>query len=161
MTTAIYPGRFDPVTAGHLDILQRASYLFENVVMAVFEAPQKQTMFSTEERVQLIREAAAGLSNVEVRSFSGLVVDYAQAQGATAIVRGIRMHADFESEFEMALMNRKLAPNVDVVCLMTDGRYQFVRASLLKEVAMLGGDIRGLAPDNVIAALAERFGQHR
>ncbi|MXW30566.1 MAG: pantetheine-phosphate adenylyltransferase [Chloroflexi bacterium] len=161
MTTAIYPGRFDPVTAGHLDILQRASYLFENVVMAVFEAPQKQTMFSTEERVQLIREAAAGLSNVEVRSFSGLVVDYAQAQGATAIVRGIRMHADFESEFEMALMNRKLAPNVDVVCLMTDGRYQFVRASLLKEVAMLGGDIRGLAPDNVIAALAERFGQQR
>ena len=161
MTTAIYPGRFDPVTAGHLDILQRASCLFEKVVMAVFEAPQKQTMFSTEERVQLIREAAAGLSNVEVRSFSGLVVDYAQAQGATAIVRGIRMHADFESEFEMALMNRKLAPNVDVVCLMTDGRYQFVRASLLKEVAMLGGDIRGLAPDNVIAALAERFGQQR
>lgn len=159
MTTAIYPGRFDPVTAGHLDILQRASYLFEKVVMAVFEAPQKQTTFSTEERVQLIREAAAGLSNVEVRSFSGLVVDYAQAQGATAIVRGIRMHADFESEFEMALMNRKLAPNVDVVCLMTDGRYQFVRASLLKEVAMLGGDIRGLAPDNVIAALAERFAQ--
>ena len=161
MTTAIYPGRFDPVTAGHLDILQRASYLFEKVVMAVFEAPQKQTMFSTEERVRLIREAAAGLENVEVRSFSGLVVDYAQAQDAKAIVRGIRMHADFESEFEMALMNRKLAPNVDVVCLMTDGRYQFVRASLLKEVAMLGGDIRGLAPDNVIAALAERFGQQQ
>ncbi len=161
MTTAIYPGRFDPVTAGHLDILQRASYLFEKVIMAVFEAPQRQTTFSTEERVGLIREASAGLSNVEVRSFSGLVVDYAQAQQATAIVRGIRMHADFESEFEMALMNRKLAPNVDVVCLMTDGRYQFVRASLLKEVAMLGGDIRGLAPDNVIAALAERFGQQR
>ena len=159
MTTAVYPGRFDPVTAGHLDILQRASYLFEKVIMAVFEAPEKQTMFSTEERVRLIREASAGLPNVEVRSFSGLVVDYAQAQGATAIVRGIRMHADFEYEFEMALMNRKLAPNVDVVCLMTDGRYQFVRATLLKEVARLGGDIRGLAPDNVIAALAERFAQ--
>ena len=158
MTVAIYPGRFDPVTAGHLDILQRASYLFERVIMAVFEAPERQTLF-TAERVSLIQEAAAGLSNVEVRSFSGLVVDYAQAQQATAIVRGIRMHADFEYEFEMALMNRKLAPNVDVVCLMTDGRYQFVRATLLKEVARLGGDIRGLAPDNVIAALAERFGQ--
>ncbi len=159
MTTAIYPGRFDPVTAGHLDILQRASHLFEKVVMAVFEAPERQTLFTTEERVRLIEEAAAGLPNVEVRSFSGLVVDYAQAQGATAIVRGIRMHADFEYEFEMALMNRKLAPNVDVVCLMTDGRYQFVRATLLKEVARLGGDIGGLAPDNVIAALAERFGK--
>ena len=159
MTTAIYPGRFDPVTAGHLDILQRASHLFEKVVMAVFEAPERQTLFTTEERVRLIEAAAAGLSNVEVRSFSGLVVDYAQAQGATAIVRGIRMHADFEYEFEMALMNRKLAPNVDVVCLMTDGRYQFVRATLLKEVARLGGDISGLAPDNVIAALAERFGK--
>ena len=161
MTTAIYPGRFDPMTAGHLDILQRASYLFEKVIMAVFEAPEKQTMFSTAERVSLIQEAAAGLSNVEVRSFSGLVVDYAQAQQAKAIVRGIRMHADFENEFEMALMNRKLAPNVDVVCLMTDGRYQFVRATLLKEVARLGGDIQGLAPDNVIAALAERFGQQQ
>ena len=159
MTTAIYPGRLDPVTAGHLDILQRASHLFEKVVMAVFEAPERQTLFTTEERVRLIEEAAAGLPNVEVRSFSGLVVDYAQAQGATAIVRGIRMHADFEYEFEMALMNRKLAPNVDVVCLMTDGRYQFVRATLLKEVARLGGDISGLAPDNVIAALAERFGK--
>ena len=161
MTTAIYPGRFDPMTAGHLDILQRASYLFEKVIMAVFEAPEKQTMFSTAERVSLIQEAAAGLSNVEVRSFSGLVVDYAQAQQAKAIVRGIRMHADFENEFEMALMNRKLAPNVDVVCLMTDGRYQFVRATLLKEVARLGGDIQGLAPDNVIAALAERFEQQQ
>ena len=159
MTTAIYPGRFDPVTAGHLDILQRASHLFEKVVMAVFEAPERQTLFTTEERVRLIEEAAAGLPNVEVRSFSGLVVDYAQAQDATAIVRGIRMHADFEYEFEMALMNRKLAPDLDVVCLMTDGRYQFVRATLLKEVARLGGDISGLAPDNVIAALAERFGE--
>ena len=159
MTTAVYPGRFDPVTAGHLDILQRASHLFDRVIMAVFEAPERQTLFTTEERVRLIEEAAGGLPNVEVRSFSGLVVDYAQAQGATAIVRGIRMHADFEYEFEMALMNRKLAPNVDVVCLMTDGRYQFVRATLLKEVARLGGDIGGLAPDNVIAALAERFGQ--
>ena len=159
MTVAIYPGRFDPVTAGHLDILQRASYLFERVIMAVFEAPERQTLFTTEERVRLIQEAAAGLSNVEVRSFSGLVVDYAQAQHATAIVRGIRMHADFEYEFEMALMNRKLAPDLDVVCLMTDIQYQFVRASLLKEVVRLGGNVSGLAPDSVIAALKDRFGQ--
>lgn len=159
MITAIYPGRFDPVTAGHLDILQRASRLFDKVIIAVFEAPEARTTFSADERVGLIREAAAGIPNVEAQAFSGLVVDYAKARQATAIVRGIRMHADFEYEFEMALMNRRLAPDLDVVCLMTDGRYQFVRASLLKEVARLGGDIAGLVPENVIAALRERFAQ--
>jgi len=159
MTTAIYPGRFDPVTAGHLDIVQRASRLFERVVIAVFETPEKQTMFSTGERIALFEEALRGTPNADVKSFSGLVVDYAHAQKAAAIVRGIRMNADFEFEFEMALMNRRRAPDIDVVCLMADVRYQFVRASLLKEVARLGGDIQGLAPDNVIAALKQRFEQ--
>ncbi len=159
MTIAIYPGRFDPVTAGHLDIVQRASRLFERVVVAVFEAPEKQTMFSTDERVSMFEAALGDSAGVEVKSFHGLIVDYARAQQATAIVRGIRMNADFEYEFEMALMNRKLAPDLDVVCLMTDIQYQFVRASLLKEVARLGGDIGGLAPDSVIAALKDRFGQ--
>ena len=159
MTTAIYPGRFDPVTAGHLDIVQRASRLFERVIVAVFEAPEKQTMFSTNERMSMFEAALGDSAGVEVKSFQGLIVDYARAQEATAIVRGIRMNADFEYEFEMALMNRKLAPDLDVVCLMTDIQYQFVRASLLKEVARLGGDIGGLAPDSVIAALKDRFGQ--
>ena len=159
MTIAIYPGRFDPVTAGHLDIIRRAAQLFEKVVIAVFEAPERQTTFSTEERVAMFREAAAGISNIEVKSFSGLVVDYARVEQASAIVRGIRMNADFEYEYGMALMNRRLAPDIDVVCLMTDVQYQFVRASLLKEVARLGGNIQGLAPDNVIAALKARFDQ--
>ncbi len=158
MTTAIYPGRFDPATAGHLDIVRRAARLFDRVIVAVFEAPERQTTFTTEERVGLFSDAIGGASGVEVKSFSGLVVDYAHAQQAGVIVRGIRMNADFEYEFEMALMNRKLAPDLDVVCLMTDIQYQFVRASLLKEVARLGGDIGGLAPDNVIAALKQRFG---
>lgn len=158
MSTAIYPGRFDPVTAGHLDIVQRAAKLFDKVVVSVFDAPEKQTLFTTEERMALFREAVGGVPNIEVKPFKGLVVHHARQEGAIAIVRGIRMNADFEYEFEMALMNRRLAPDIDVVCLMTDIQYQFVRASLIKEVARLGGDIEGLAPPNVIAALKERFG---
>ena len=155
--TAIYPGRFDPVTAGHLDIVTRGAALFDKVIISVFEAPERQTLFTTEERMALFSDAIKGIKGIEVRSFSGLVVDWARKVGAKAIVRGIRMNADFEYEFEMALMNRKLAPEVDVVCLMTDIQYQFVRASLIKEVARLGGDISGLAPPNVIAALRDKF----
>ena len=159
MTVAIYPGRFDPVTAGHLDIVQRAAKLFERVVVAVFEAPDHDTLFSADERIALFREATKAVEGVEVKGFGGLVVDCARAEGAGAIVRGIRMTADFEYEFEMALMNKKLAPDIDVVCLITDIQYQFVRATLLKEVARLGGDIAGLAPANVISALKERLGR--
>ena len=158
MTVAIYPGRFDPVTAGHLNIVQRAARLFDRLIVAVLEAPEQQTLFTTAERVELFLEAAVDVPDLQVQSFGGLVVDYAHEVGAAVIVRGIRMNADFEYEFEMALMNRKLAPDIDVVCLMTDIQYQFVRASLLKEVARLGGDIGGLAPPNVIAALRDRFG---
>ncbi len=159
MTVAIYPGRFDPVTAGHLDIVQRAAKLFERVVVAVFEARDHDTLFSAEERIAMFRDATKAGRGVEVKGFGGLVVDCARAEGAGAIVRGIRMTADFEYEFEMALMNKKLAPDIDVVCLITDIQYQFVRATLLKEVARLGGDIEGLAPTNVITALKERLGR--
>ncbi|MCH7481607.1 MAG: pantetheine-phosphate adenylyltransferase [Chloroflexi bacterium] len=159
MTVAIYPGRFDPVTAGHLDIVQRAAKLFDRVVVAVFEAPDRDTLFSADERIAFFRDAAKAIEGVEVKGFGGLVVDCARAEGAGAIVRGIRMTADFEYEFEMALMNKKLAPDIDVVCLITDIQYQFVRATLLKEVARLGGDISGLAPTNVITALKERLGR--
>lgn len=158
MTVAIYTGRFDPVTAGHLDIVSRAAKLFDTVIVAVFEAPGSQTTFSAEERRNLFEEAVGGKSGIEVRTFSGLAVDYARHVGASAMVRGVRMNLDFEHEFEMALMNRQLAPDIDVVCLITDIQYQFVRASLLKEVARLGGNISGLAPPNVIAALAKRSG---
>ncbi|MQF86100.1 MAG: pantetheine-phosphate adenylyltransferase [SAR202 cluster bacterium] len=157
MTIAIYPGRFDPVTAGHLDIVSRASRLFDEIIIAVFEVPENRTMFTTPERVAMFEDSIGELSNVSVKSFSGLVVDYARSKNAKAIVRGIRMNADFEYEFEMALMNRKLAPDIDVVCLMTDIQFQFVRASLLKEVARLGGDIEGLAPSNVITQLNSRI----
>lgn len=157
MTVAIYPGRFDPATAGHIDIVTRASLLFDKIVVSVFDAPESQTLFTTKERVALFGDSVKELKNVTVQSFSGLVVDWAHEAGAKAIVRGIRMNADFEYEFEMALMNRRLAPDIDVVCLMTDIRYQFVRASLIKEVSRLGGDIEGLAPPNVIAALHQRF----
>ncbi len=157
MTVAIYPGRFDPVTAGHIDIVTRAALLFDRIVISVFDAPESQTLFTTKERMELFIDAIKDLKNVSVKSFSGLVVDWARETGAEAIVRGIRMNADFEYEFEMALMNRRLAPDIDVVCLMTDIQYQFVRASLIKEVSRLGGDIEGLAPPNVIAALRQRF----
>ena len=157
MTTAIYPGRFDPVTAGHLDIVKRASRLFDEIIIAVFDAPEKRTMFSTAERVSMFQNSINGIENVQVKSFNGLIVDYARSQNAKAIVRGIRMNSDFEYEFEMALINRKLSPYIDVVCLMTDIQYQFVRASLLKEVAKLGGDIEGLAPPNVILELKRRI----
>lgn len=158
MTTAIYPGRFDPVTLGHLDIIRRASKLFDRLIVSVFEAPDKSTLFNNQERQSLIREVTQDLKGVEVTSFNGLIVDYAEIIGAEAIVRGLRMNTDFEYEFEMALMNRKLSPEVDVVCLMTSLEYLYVRASLLKEVARLGGDLSGLAPNNVIAALKERYG---
>ncbi len=159
MTVAIYPGRFDPVTAGHLDIVRRAAKLFDRVVVAVFDARGRETLFSADERIALFRDAAKDVDRVEVKGFGGLVVDCARAEGAGAIVRGIRMTADFEYEYEMALMNKKLAPDIDVVCLITDIQYQFVRATLLKEVARLGGDISGLAPTNVVTALKERLGR--
>lgn len=160
MTTAIFPGKFDPVTMGHLDIIQRASRLFDRVVVAVFESPDRELLFTTEERVALVREAISDTQGVEVDSFRGLVVDYAHSKGAQVMVRGLRLNTDFEYEFEMALMNRKLAADIDVVCLITSLEYQYVRSSRLKEVAKLGGDISGLAPPNVVQAVRARFGTH-
>ena len=157
MTTAVFPGKFDPLTLGHLDIIQRASHLFDLLVVAIYEAPHRETLFTVAERKALIREATSELPNVQVDSFRTLMVEYARSRQAQAVIRGLRLHTDFEYEFEMALMNRKLAPEMDAVCLITSLEYQFVRSSLLKEVAQLGGDITGLAPPNVIAALLTRF----
>ncbi len=160
MTTAIFPGKFDPVTMGHLDIIQRAARLFDRVVVAVFESPDREPLFTTEERVALVREALGDTPGVEVDSFRGLVVDYAHSKGAQVMVRGLRLNTDFEYEFEWVLMNRKLAADIDVVCLITSLEYQYVRSSRLKEVAKLGGDISGLAPPNVVQAIRARFGAH-
>ena len=156
MTVAIYPGTFDPITTGHLDVAIRAARLFEKVVIGVFDTPDKRLLFSTEERVELVRQSIADLPNVEAQSFNGLTVDFARKVGALTIVRGLRIGADFEREFEMALMNKKLWPEFELVCLMSTLQYQFISSSLIKEVASLGGDIENLVPTPVAVALRKK-----
>ena len=156
MTIAIYPGAFDPITNGHLDIATRAAKLFEKLVIGVFDNPAKNILFTTEERVDLVRQATTDLPNVEVTSFNGLTVDFAREVGAQAIVRGLRIGGDFEREFEMALMNKKLAPDCELVCLMANLKYQFLSSSLLKEVGRLGGYIDDLVPKAVAVALKKK-----
>ncbi len=157
MTVALYPGSFDPITNGHLDIATRAAKLFQKLIVGVYDLPQKNLLFSLEERTNLVRQAVNHLSNVEVEPFSGLTVNFARKVGAQAIVRGLRVGADFEREFEMALMNKKLAPSCELVCLMSDLKYQFLSSSLLKEVASLGGNIDDLVPRSVAVALKEKI----
>ena len=156
MTIAIYPGAFDPITNGHLDIATRAAKLVERLIIGVYDTPGKNLLFTTEERVDLVRQAIADLPNVEVECFAGLTVDFAKKVEAEAIVRGLRVGADFEREFEMALMNKKLFPELELVCLMSDLKYQFVSSSLLKEVASLGGNIDDLVPKPVAEALRKK-----
>ncbi len=156
MTIALYPGAFDPITNGHLDIATKAAKLFEKVIMGVYETPAKNVLFTTEERVDLVREAIIDLSNVEVESYNSLTVDLAKKVGAQTVVRGLRIGADFEREFEMALMNKNLSPDCELVCLMANLKYQFLSSSLLKEVASLGGYINDLVPKPVAAALKEK-----
>jgi len=158
LTKAIYPGSFDPVTNGHLDIANRAAALFDELIICVYDVPQKTLMFSTEERVDLMKKAVEHLPNVRVVAYSGLTVNFAQRMNAKVIVRGLRMSSDFEREFEMALMNKKLGPDVELVCLMTSLEYQFISSSLLKEACELGGDIKNLVPQHVYTALAKKFG---
>jgi len=157
----VYPGSFDPITNGHLDIAARAARLFDELVIAVYTAPPKNLLFTTEERVALAREATMHIPNIRVEPFSGLIVEYARRVGAKAIIRGLRMSSDFEREFEMALMNKNLAPDIEVVCLMARLEYQFLSSSLLKEVASLGGYIENLVPCNVLRALEEKFPELR
>ena len=157
MSIAIYPGSFDPITNGHLDIATRAAKIFEKLIIGVYETPNKPLLFTTEERVELIREAIADLPNVEVESFRGLTVDFAKRVKAQAMVRGLRMTTDFEREFDMAMMNKKLSPELELVCLMPRVEYQFLSSSLLKEAASLGGDIDDLVPKHVASALRKKF----
>ncbi len=157
MTLAIYPGSFDPMTNGHLDIARRAAKLFGKVVVAVYDTPDKRLMFTTAERVELAKEAAKGVPGVEVTSYTGLTVEYARKMGSNVVVRGLRMFSDFEHEFEMALMNKNLAKEIEIVCLMTSSEYQFISSSLLKDVAHLGGKIDGMVPPNIAVALTRKL----
>jgi pantetheine-phosphate adenylyltransferase len=157
LTIAIYPGSFDPITKGHVDIATRAARLFDKLIIGVYDTPSKDLLFTTRERVDLVREAVADLPNVEATSFSELTVNFAERVGAQVMVRGLRMSADFEREFDLAMMNKKLSPNIDLVCLMTSVRYQFLSSSLLKEAASLGGDVDDLVPECVTAALKRKF----
>ena len=158
MVTALYPGSFDPVTVGHVDIVTRAAKQFEKLVVAVYDTQSKNLLLDTDEREQLMKDACRHIPNVEVTRFSGLVVRYAKDIGAGVIVRGLRSGSDFEYEFDMAFMNRRLEPDVDLVCFMTSQDYMFVSASLLKEVAKLGGDITEMVPPNVAQAVYTKFG---
>jgi len=156
LTIAIYPGSFDPITNGHLSVATRAAKLFEKLIIGVYNTPDKHLLFTTEERIELVRQAIVNLPNVEVESFSGLTVDFAQKVKAQAMVRGLRMGADFEREFDLAMMNKKLSPDLEVVCLMADQEYQFLSSSLLKEAASLGGNINSFVPKHVATALRKK-----
>ena len=156
MSIAIYPGSFDPITNGHLDIVARAARLFEKLIIAVYATPSKNLLFTTEERVDLIRQAIVNLPNVEVKAYNDLTIDFARKVKALVMVRGLRMSADFEREFDMAMMNRNMFPELEAVCLMANEKYQFLSSSLLKEVASLGGDIDNFVPKHVAEALKRR-----
>jgi pantetheine-phosphate adenylyltransferase len=158
MRTAIYPGSFDPVTNGHLDVLQRATKLFDRVVMAVAKNAGKTPLFSTADRVKLAQEAVKSLPNVEVDSFDGLLVEYVAKRQAAAIVRGLRAVSDFEFEFQLALMNRKLNENVETIFMMPKDTYTFLSSRMVKEIAGLGGDVSSFVPEHVRQALKEKFG---
>ena len=158
MTVAIYPGRFDPITNGHIDVTRRAAKLFSKLIFAVYKTPGKPTLFNLEERLEMAQRALADLPNVEVQSFDGLAVDFARQVKAQVMVRGLRVSADFEREFDMAMMNKKLQPDLELVCFMANPDYQFLRSSLLKEVARLGGNIKNLVPEHVAQALKKKEG---
>ena len=155
---AVYPGTFDPITNGHLDILRRALALFQKVIVTIAPNIRKNPLFSTDERIGFIRDALPGYEDrLEFAVFEGLLVDFVRGRGAAVIVRGLRALADFEYEFQFAHMNRRLAPGIDTVFFMTDERNHYVSSSLVKEVASLGGDVTGLVPAAVVTALGDKY----
>ena len=158
MPNAIVPGSFDPVTNGHLDIIERASALFQRVTVAIAVNSAKAPLFTMEERMEMIREVTSHLPNVEVDSFTGLLVEHAASRGASVIVKGLRAVSDFEYELQMALMNRRQRPEVETVVMMTGTEYSYLSSSIVKEIARLGGSVEGLVPENVGSRLRGKVG---
>lgn len=156
MTTAIYPGSFDPLTNGHLDVAQRAARIFDKVIIGVYDTPEKNLLFSQSERVELARLAVKNITNLEVQPYSGLTVGFAKKVGASVMVRGLRVSADFEFEFDLAMMTNKISPELEMICFMANPQYQFLSSSLLKEVARLGGRIDDWVPANVARAVKKK-----
>jgi len=157
LTVAVYPGTFDPVHFGHLDIMRRAAGIFDKVIVGVYDRPHKSVLFPVTERVALVRAAVQDVPNVTVARYGGLTVDFVKQQGAMVIVRGLRVISDFEMEYQMALMSRRLAPEVDMVCLMTSQEYAFISSSIVKEIASAGGSVAQFVPPHVEQALRARL----
>lgn len=157
MSLALYPGTFDPVTNGHIDVVTRAASLFDELVVGVFDAPPKHLLFTTEERVAMVAKAVKSLPNVRVEAYHELTITFAAQIGARIIIRGLRMGSDFEREFDMALMNKKLAPDIESVCLMSSAENQFISSSLLKEVAQGQGCLEKFVPKHVAIALESKY----
>ena len=153
MTTAFYPASFDPIHYGHIDIAKRSAQIFERVIIGVYDRPLKNLLFSTDERLHLVEQALRDVPNIEIARYTGLTVDYARQVGAQVIVRGLRVVSDFELEWHMALTNKQLAPDIEVVCFMTSQVYAFLSSSTVREVALLGGDVSSMAPSFVVEAL--------
>ncbi len=159
MKTCIYPGTFDPITNGHLDVLERACRMFDNVLVSVADSKKKGPCFSTEERMRFIQENIGHLPNAKVTSFSGLLIDFAKKRKATVVIRGLRAVSDFEYEFQMALMNRHLGPEIETILVMTKEGYNYTSSSLVKQVSAFNGDISKFVPQNVFEALKRKFEQ--
>lgn len=158
-TVAVYPGTFDPVTNGHVDLIRRGLAIFDRVIVAVAPSQKKTPLFSARERVEMIREATEGLSGVEVEIFEGLLVDHVVEKGASVVIRGLRAVSDFEYELQMALMNRRLSDHVETVFMMPSEEYSYLTSTVVKEVAGFGGSVEGLVPPCVIDRLKERVGR--
>ena len=157
MRTAIYPGSFDPITNGHLDVIQRATKLFDRVTVAVAKSESKNPLFTLEERLELVERTIQHLANVEADSFDGLLVNYVESRSAQAVVRGLRAVSDFEFEFQLALMNRKLCERVETIFMMPKDTYTFLSSRIVKEIARLGGDVSAFVPAHVRTALAGKL----
>ena len=159
MSRAVYAGTFDPMTLGHLDVATRAAHVFERLTLAVAEDPRKTLLFSVEERLELARTSVAGLANVEVVPFGGLLVNWARNRGIHTLIRGLRAFSDFEYEFQMALTNRKLAPDIETMFLMPNEDFSYVSSSMVREIAALGGDVDKFVPPAVATALKRKLAQ--